>query len=289
MKIVIAVSDRDKHLAEAQAELIAKQGGVGAHSCLLVVAPNMQHRIGAIASNLQRAFPSVDILQLTSGVNEPSDKSSPFSHVIPANQMFQAAINYLIERGNRNPIYWFEPDCVPVAEVWADELARDWLHTHAMGKQFLGHFCKKILIERVNGEISLKEIDENYMMGSGIYPHDLPRYSTLWKAAKTTPFDVMMQWETSRRGEHTDKILHNHATNNYKVVQPMTDDQPAILSCDVIHSWGRSKKEITVTKDTKVIHGCKDTSLAEIIKNGGLTKQPRVKSNPKIKSDLQIE
>jgi hypothetical protein len=93
------------------------------------------------------------------------------------------------------------------------------------------------------------------------------------------PWDGVMQWETMRLGMNTEKILHNHATKNYVVQTPGSDKQAAVLTCDVINEFGHSNTEISIPPGSLVLHGCKDTSLIDIISTGLHKKAKAPKSN----------
>lgn len=291
MKIVIPVSKRDIHLADGLAKLFAKQGGLLQHKCLLVVPPSLKGHTGKLASELKPSFQELEVYQIEGSINEPdTEESSPFEHVIPANQMFQQTWLYLISKKNRDPIYWFEPDNTPTDGRWADELARDTFHASSYGKQALGAFLKVAKIKTVGGHIlAERDLHEEYMMGSSIYPADIRSISNLWLKAVKTPFDVMMRWEMKRGALHTNKIINNHATKNYKVVEPFIGNKPATLSCDVINKWAVSSETVIVTKETLVIHGCKDNSLQDIILNGDLFKENTTEAEDKPKKTKKAD
>jgi hypothetical protein len=282
MKIVIAVCKKDLQLAEAQATLIKKLGGLQAHSCLLVVAPEANRLEGKLADILSQAFPRFERHVLKGAIQEPGPAEERLAqpHVLSANQMFQATWRHLISSGNTEEVYWLEPDCVPLNDRWADELARDYLTARAYKKVFMGAFVPKTNITKKDGAWVAEIIEgQQYMMGSGVYPADISQYSGLWSQAKTSPWDALMQWETTRLGYPTTKIVHNHGTKNYKVVEPMTKDG-AVLSCDLVNEWGISTTELHIPSDALVIHGCKDTSLIDLVMSKALFKAPKASPNP---------
>lgn len=275
MKIVIAISERDLALAAAQSELILKQGGVASHQCLLVVAPGIDHQDGVIASNLQRAFGRFERFVVDNIL--PSDPNAIQPHVGYANQMFQATNRYLARTNNNSEWYWFEPDCIPLHERWADELSRDYSASLARKKIYLGKFVPKCDYVRTPEGLVLKVLpDQNYMVGSGIYP--ARSRNGLWSQAKSTPWDVLMQWETTHRGTNTDKIIHNHSTAGYQVVAP------GVVSCQTTTSPTRSVTQIEIPPTALVFHGCKDTSLIELVTKGLLYKENTPKKEKKTKA-----
>jgi hypothetical protein len=262
MKIIIPVSERDLSLATALSELLVQQGGLGAHHGVLLTAPNVTARDGEIASNLQKAFGTFTRVPLEGGITEVGGPQHPFQpHVFAANQMFQSAVRWLANIDNRDEWYWFEADNVPLSERWADELARDYFNSMALKRPFLGKVLPLAIYENKEGSVTIREDEaQPYMMGSGIYPPRFEQYSQLWKSAKSIPWDVTCQWEIVPKATATDKIMHNHSTKAYKVIE---DNK---LSCQLVSEPSRSKTEITIPEGTLVFHGCKDTSLIDIVK-----------------------
>jgi hypothetical protein len=263
MKIIIPVSERDITLATALSELLVLQGGLGAHHGVLLTAPNVTSRDGEIASNLQRAFGKFTRVPLEGGITEVGGPQHPFQpHVYAANQMFQSAVRYLANTDNQDEWYWFEADNVPLKERWADELSRDYLTSIALKRPFMGKVLPLAIYENKEGVVTIKEdAAQPYMMGSGIYPARFDRYSQLWKSAKSIPWDVSCQWEIVPKVTDTPKLLHNHSTKEYKQLDSNT------FSCNLVAMPSRSKTEVTITDEALVFHGCKDTSLIEIVKS----------------------
>lgn len=263
MKIIIPVSERDITLATALSELLVLQGGLGAHHGVLLTAPNVTSRDGEIASNLQRAFGKFTRVPLEGGITEVGGPQHPFQpHVYAANQMFQSAVRYLANTDNQEEWYWFEADNVPLKERWADELSRDYLTSIALKRPFMGKVLPLAIYENKEGVVTIKEdIAQPYMMGSGIYPARFDRYSQLWKSAKSIPWDVSCQWEIVPKVTDTPKLLHNHSTKEYKKLDSNT------FSCNLVAMPSRSKTEVTIPDEALVFHGCKDTSLVDIVKS----------------------
>lgn len=263
MKIIIPVSERDITLATALSELLVLQGGLGAHHGVLLTAPNVTSRDGEIASNLQKAFGTFTRVPLQGGITEVGGPQHPFQpHVYAANQMFQSAVRWLANTNNQEEWYWFEADNVPLNERWADELARDYLTSIALRRPFMGKVLPLAIYENKEGVVTIKEDPaQPYMMGSGIYPPRLEQYSQLWKSAKSLPWDVSCQWEIIPKATDTPKIVHNHSTKEY------TEIEPNKFICKLVAQPSRSKTEITIPEEALVFHGCKDTSLLDLVKS----------------------
>lgn len=263
MKIIIPVSERDLALATALSELLVLQGGLGAHHGILLTAPNVTSKDGEIASNLQKAFGTFTRIPLAGGITEVGGPQHPFQpHVYAANQMFQTAVRWLANSNNTDEWYWFEADNVPLKERWADELSRDYLNSVAIKRPFLGKILPLAIYENKEGTITIREdAAEPYMMGSGIYPPRFDAYSQLWDKAKSIPWDVTCKWEITPRATDTNKILHNHSTKEYKKLDNNT------YQCKLVSQPSRSKTEVVIPEETLVVHGCKDTSLIDIVKS----------------------
>ena len=291
MKIVIAVCKKDLPLAESQAQLIKKLGGLQAHSCLLVVAPEANRLEGKLADTLASAFPRFERHILQGGVREPSEAdriNHPQPHVLPANQMFQATVKHLIATGNKEEWFWMEPDCTPLNDRWADELTRDYLTANAFKKVFLGPLAPRTeFIRNAKGGWELKvHQGQTFMVGTSVYPPNLNQHSGLWSQAKATPWDALMQWETAKLGQETRKIVHNHGTANYKVAEPMLPGKDGVLSCEVVNPWGISTETLRIPADALIIHGCKDDTLINLVSSGALFKAPTNKAQ---KADAKVD
>lgn len=263
MKIIIPVSERDLALATALSELLLLQGGLGAHHGVLLTAPNVTSRDGEIASNLQRAFGTFTRVALEGGINENGGSKNSFQpHVYAANQMFQSAVRWLSKTNNMDEWYWFEADNVPLKERWADELSRDYLNSVSMRRPFMGKVLPLVIYENKEGTVTLKEDpSQPYMMGSGIYPARLEKYSLLWDVPKSIPWDVTCKWEIVPNATDTPKIVHNHSTKEYKKGDKNN------YTCKLVAEPSRSKTEIVIPDEALVFHGCKDTSLIDIVKS----------------------
>lgn len=263
MKIIIPVSERDLTLATALSELLVLQGGLGAHHGVLLTAPNVTSRDGEIASNLQKAFGTFTRVPLEGGITEVGGPQHPFQpHVYAANQMFQSAVRYLASINNQDEWYWFEADNVPLNERWADELARDYLTSTALRRPFLGKVLPLAIYENKEGSVTIREdAAQPYLMGSAIYPPRVEQYSQLWKAAKSIPWDVTCQWEFVPKSTDTPKLVHNHSTKEYKQVDKNK------YTCKLVAEPSRSKTEVVIPDEALVFHGCKDTSLIDIVKS----------------------
>lgn len=266
MKIVIAVSERDLELAEAQSNLLLKQGGLSQHTCLLVTAPSIpSFDTKNIVNNLQKAFGSFEHLKLEGAVQEKGHSNPDVARIIAKNHMFQATVRHLDATGNSIEWYWFEPDCVPLTERWADEIARDYLMSSVSGRVFMGKTLFKAELQNKNGENVIKEYpDQPYMMKSGVYPPTLSRYSTLWSTARTIPWELSMQWETARTHTDLGKVAHNPNTVKYEKTGP------GQLSCTVLGQYTRAKNTTNITPDQLVFHGCKDTTIIDMVLSGEL-------------------
>lgn len=279
MKIIIPVSERDITLATALSELLVLQGGLGAHHGILLTAPNVTSRDGEIASNLQKAFGTFTRVPLEGGITEVGGPQHPFQpHVYAANQMFQSAVRWLASTNNQEEWYWFEADNVPLKERWADELSRDYLNSIALRRPFLGKVLPLAIYENKEGVVTIREdAAQPYMMGSGIYPARFDNYSQLWKSAKSIPWDVSCQWEVTPKATDTNKIVHNHSTKEYKQTEGNK------YSCKLVSEPSRSKTDITIPEDALVFHGCKDTSLLDIVKSSFGQKSKSVVEKEEVK------
>lgn len=263
MKIVHPVSERDLSLATAQSELLLKFGHLAAHTGVLLLAPSVASKADAIQNNLKQAYGQFELVQLAGGITEVGGSQNPFQpHVVAANQMFKSIVKHFIATDNDKEWFWMEADVCPLQDRWADELQRDYLTSIAFGKPFLGSVVAGVEFTRdAEGEFVIREDPASpFMVGAGLYPARVDRYSALWKTALNTPWDALMRWEVKLAGcTNSTKIVHNHSTRNYKLVGKNE------LTCEILSRPSRSKTEISLPPEALLLHGCKDLSLTSII------------------------
>lgn len=260
MKVVIAVNKKDIAQAERLSELFLHQGGLKGHSCVLIPAPSVAAISNHLYENLTKAFGAC-------ARHVPASISEHQGATLAANQMWQAAVRYMRDTQNVEEWYWFEPDCVPLNERWADEIARDYLHAQAQRKFFLGKLVQ-LATPQSDGTMDIDgSPNGTYMVGTGVYPARLDAFrpqrslppSPLWSLAKQTPWDVLTRLEVVPNAAPTEKIFHNWGTKNYKY------HGDGKFTCDLAVTPTRSTSEFTIPPTTLVIHGCKDTSLIDIL------------------------
>ena len=263
MKIVIPVSNRDLHLAEAQSELLSKQGGLAAHEALIVHPYAMEFKLGPLLSNLKNVFSKVEVVELPFA-DEDDNINHPQPHVINANMMFKHTVMHLQTTGNAVEWFWFEPDCAPLVEGWADAFVRQYRTAVGQGKQYLGKILPGADF-RKEGKVwkIVEDPTQQFMVGAGIYPYNLADVAKTWKHAGQVPFDRYMQWEVIPHAQNTDSIVHNHGTQNYEVSKDGKS-----LTCELASTPSRSSKTLTLPPEALVVHGCKDTSLIKLILAG---------------------
>ena len=275
MKIVHPVSERDLALATAQSELIKKLGHLAAHHGILLLAPSVRSKADEIKNNLQSVYGTFEVIALEGGITEVGGSSNPFQpHVVAANQMFKSIVSHFIKTNNDKEFFWMEADVCPLNDRWGDELQRDYLTSIAFGKPFLGSVVSGVDFSRdQDGKVVLKEDPAApFMVGAGLYPARVDRYSGLWKTAINTPWDALMRWEVKNAGvTNSPKIVHNHSTRNYKVVGKNE------MACEILAQPSRSKTTLTIPEEALLVHGCKDTSLVDIVSKS-LEKAPEAKS-----------
>jgi hypothetical protein len=265
MKIVIPVSEADLGLAIKQSELIKTLGGVSLHNAVLLVAPSISNReeVEQIYRNLNSAFNKVELVRLPSTQVDEVRRINNTS-IYQSNQMFQCAVKYLARTNNKEEWFWFEADCTPLKERWADELARDYLSVAAKQEKFLGVRVPRVqYVAQPDGTLTcvIPDVEKEPMMvGAGIYPPRLDLETEEWKYAKSIPFDFALgDFVFPRRGQITAKIVHNHGTKNYAT----TDGTH--FTCKVVGGSPLSKEEITLHAEALVLHGCKDSSVMDFV------------------------
>lgn len=239
MLIVIPIYSKDVALAEKLSELIATQGGVQDHTCLVVCGLDAKGQLDKVIEHLRTAFADVKVFQL--------DNEDAGEWPVPHNHMFARTVEHLRNTGNREKWYLFGVDSTPLRPTWLDEMELEY---NSNQKPFMG-VALKSPPGGINGD------GGEFIAGSAIYPPDFHRRSLLWQYLTTTdPWDVYLRWEV-RPGAHvTEKIVFNWKSENYRY------SPDGRIICD-----GVGKDSITdpITKETAVVHGCKDGSLIDLL------------------------
>ena len=252
MKIAIPVSTHDKHLIPDLTACLLKMGGLEEHPVIFFPTPSAK----------EAAFEAAEKLGAQTHVLEHDfEGGAP----IACNNHFAAVVYALAKMGNTGSFLWMEADMLPVAPRWADTLQNEY---RMLGQPFMGNIVETPFDE--NGRLVFRDND-TMMMGCGVYPANMERDERikpmLSDLAKTgmrnprVPFDVYLRWAIKRIGcANTKLICDMWATRNYR----MTAEG---IVCESVDHGDRvvRKRGGSIPKQSVLVHGCKDGSLAGIV------------------------
>jgi hypothetical protein len=209
-----------------------------------------------IIHELKKSFPEVDQLFVQDGFD---------GWPLGPNQMFAdvAAAMY----STNTPFYFWEPDCVPMKEGWADDLDAEYHKKVGI----LGHLYEGGMAS--NGKNIYKMI-----VGSAVYPpnfldfcpsaQSLSTYNLAYRESGNVPepWDVRCRWNFMEIGRDTPLIRTYWKSVNYqwrdgKIVFFAEDPEAQAVQ-------GVTCPDRVISSQAVVIHGCKDGSLHKMAQEG---------------------
>lgn len=248
MLVVFPVCRKDIELCIKQAHLIAKLGRNENHNALVVASNDLPEEAEQLKALLEPSFATVGVQVLP--YSEPTGDWPK-----GANFMFQRTVEFLRESRNKLPWFFFEPDCVPLVPGWLDALETAYATAHM---PFMGVKVATKLYHPETGEFV--KSDGQHMIGAAIYPANFYDRSILWRylEAQNQEWDIYLRWEISPHCRHTELLVHNYRTGNYK------REKDGSLTCAGLDP----KSTINpIAAEAVVVHGCKDGSLHDLILN----------------------
>lgn len=249
MNIVFVYHNGDAELALESAKAITAMGSNYNHVATVCCTEDTKF-VFEITEELKKTFPSVNRIVARDGFN---------GWPLGPNQMFVDASNYCYSR--KTPWYFWEPDCVPMVERWADKLEEEF-NKHP--DKIMG--C---LIE--GGMAPSGKNVYKLIVGSAVYPArfldrcglaaNLYNYNSAYQNSQTVPepWDVRCRWVFMQNGRNTDFIKAYWKSCNYQYkgedIVFFAEDPEAQEIQSVTCPDGR------VDPQAVVVHGCKDGSL----------------------------
>jgi hypothetical protein len=248
MNIVFAYHNGDAELALLSAKAITSFGINMRHKAT-VCATNDSALLFDIIEELKKSFPEVGRIIAQDGYN---------GWPLGPNQMFSDAASqcYAVNE----PWMFWEPDCVPMKQGWADDLEAEFRKEPAiLGHQYEGGMA-------TNGKNIYKMI-----VGSAIYPpnfldfcpsaRSLDNYNLAYRSAGTIPepWDVRCRWNFMAIGRDCPLLRTYWKSVNYqwkdgKIVFFAEDPEAQAVQ-------GVTCPDRVISSKAVVIHGCKDGSL----------------------------
>lgn len=268
MNIVFAYHNGDAELALLSAKSITAMGINIRHKATLC-ATNDTVLTYEITEELKKSFPEVKRIIAQDGFN---------GWPLGPNQMFSDAASqcYAVNE----PWMFWEPDCVPMKQGWADDLETEFRKKPAiLGHQYQGGMAS-------NGKNIYKMI-----VGSAIYPpnfldfcpsaQSLDNYNISYRSAGTIPepWDVRCRWNFMAIGRDCSLLRTYWKSVNYqwkdgKIVFFAEDPEAQAIQ-------GVTCPDRVISSQAVVIHGCKDGSLHKMAIAGF----PMPEDNPVIPSN----
>jgi hypothetical protein len=248
MNIVFAYHNGDAELALLSAKAITAMGINMRHKAA-VCATNDSALLFDIIEELKKSFPEVGRIIAQDGYN---------GWPLGPNQMFSdaAAQCYAVNE----PWMFWEPDCVPMKQGWADDLEAEFRKEPAiLGHQYEGGMAS-------NGKNIYKMI-----VGSAVYPpnfldfcpsaRSLDNYNLAYRSAGSIPepWDVRCRWNFMAIGRDCPLLRTYWKSVNYqwkegKIVFFAEDPEAQAVQ-------GVTCPDRVISSKAVVIHGCKDGSL----------------------------
>jgi hypothetical protein len=255
VNIVFAYHNGDADLAMESAKAITAMGINMRHKATVCIR-NGTSTVSDITQELKKSFPEVDQLIVQDGFD---------GWPLGPNQMFAdvAAAMY----STNVPFYFWEPDCVPMKEGWADDLDAEYHRKVGI----MGHLYEGGMAS--NGKNIYKMI-----VGSAVYPpnfldfcpsaQSLSTYNLAYKNAGSIPepWDVRCRWNFMAIGRDTPLIRTYWKSVNYqwkdgKIIFFAEDPEAQAVQ-------GVTCPDLVISSQAVVIHGCKDGSLHKMAQEG---------------------
>lgn len=244
MLVVLPYSHADASLALALLEHISRLGALPSHQCLLVHTPDGAEYEESLVTAGERCFGEVRVLALEA--NFQGWPQGP-------NSLFQAAAIYCSTNPSVvGPWYFFEPDNTPTRSGWLDLLEAEYFSS---GKACMGAVVPTRAFTRETHEAVTVD---SHMVGSGIYPKDIPGSSLLFATIMRSgqPWDLYMQYEIVPNCHPTISIQHLWQTKNAR-------REGTEIIVDAAHELSQPEP---VRPEALVVHGIKDGSLIHLLR-----------------------
>lgn len=157
---------------------------------------------------------------------------------------------------NDKPWFWMELDVYPLKPKWADLLEAEY---YKQGKLCLGTIQNTTTVTSDQILINIGK----HVQGTAIYPPKLHEMCSVWEYVDRLPtaFDVVCQWEIVPNTHDSRLIQQGFRTLNYKILSSPF----RIKGEDNGDLQGVITYDQPLDPEAVVHHGCKDTSLADIV------------------------
>lgn len=276
MLTVIPVSAADADLIEPFSKAVAFCGKNAGYEALIVARPSDEEHARSLFANIEPYFDKVFVHIFV--------QDGPSGWPKGPNYYFSTTVHYLqTELRNQKPWLWCELDCTPLKPGWVDALTTEYNLT---GKPFMGTICKTYATDKDGNEADAG----SHLVGVAIYPPSLNSYSTLWPfvGQMPTPFDIILQWETTPKAHDTPLMQHCFRTQNYR-----KGTNGEIRGEDHNNFPLGIRFDQPIRPEVVLHHGCDDGSLSEVLtqKSDSIcdkTENVSTEKDPKISLNVDV-
>lgn len=184
------------------------------------------------------------------------DEDGPSGWPQGPNYFWKKTIDYLKSTDNQSPWLWMELDLLPLKPNWPDLLEAEY---KKQNKPFLGTIQDTNIVT----SDSYRVIIAKHLQGTAVYPPDIWNHCSVWEYVDRIDkaFDVITQWEVVPRTADTKLIQQGFRTINYKIhTNPLRIQGEDNGDMNGVNSYADP-----ICPDAVLHHGCKDTSLADIV------------------------
>lgn len=281
LRIVMPVSQRDINQLPANVDLIRALGGVARHHIMLCPTRSVTSHAHQAAERLKAWAASVEVIDW----NDENYHTQPLAGNLMWQHCVETILKKLVQGNDHTPWFFMEADVTPLKAGWADYLERDYALSKrlCMGTQMDSRFITGKDASNRPTFTTSRFIDgqpENipFMVGAAIYPSDVHSLTQgVWRNAREESWDKMLKFYWNRSLEVTKLIQHQWRTVNFREVDGK------IICDDSKENIEQQYKEAgELSGEAVVHHGCKDGSLAKLIRSrlGELPEPPPIVQQP---------
>jgi hypothetical protein len=256
MLLVLPICEKELPAAARLVTWMKMLGGMEKVNCLIVYTWKAQWDIAPIVEYARTFFGSV------STYLPPLEDESGWP--ISSNTFFQQTAEYLESIGNSQPWFWWECDVVPLLPGYWEALNEEY---NAAGKPYMGVINQSMFKTIKEGVIVDGEprpkgyhfVKGRHMVGAGIYPADFWKRCSIIRTLPEIAFDVAMGPEIEPETHDTTLIAHRWQTFKYRRTPE------GVLTMDDVDPDENLYGGRPVPREAMIVHGCKDTSLVDLL------------------------
>ena len=234
MLVVVPVSSHDEPLIEDFCDIVRFFSLYKSHSLLVVHRPFDVKFGQTVFERLNRKFGESTIFEFP--------ENGPIGWPSGPNHYWSETIKYLESKKNKMPWFWMEMDTTPIENNWLNSLSKEY--------ELCGKLCLGSLIQLPGS--SCPHLD-----GVAVYPPDLRKICNSWKSiSPEIAFDVWCREEIHKQSAQSKIIQQHFRSSDYM--------------CRNVGLWAKSERmqnEGIIKKESMIVHGCIDGSLARLILN----------------------